>query len=1106
MKNEIARPKVILDGKQAEQELENLTAKAKKFRDAMMEAAAAGDSQKEKRLQQQLKATTTEIRNLKKEAFDVDRVLKNINGASFNELSQAVRKATNDLKKMQQTDPGYGAQKDKVVALKTKMAELNNEQKANTPLWGRMAEGANKYFSIITAAVASFAGVVLGLKQVVQSFNDYEERVDNLSALTGLAGENLDWLSQKAKDLSTSTLEGGIRVKQGAQEIVDAFTKTGSARPELLKNKEALSAVTEESIILANAAKTDLQPAIEGLTMVMNQYNAPATEARRIINSLAAGSKEGAGEIPYLTQAFEKAGTVAADAGISIETLVATIETLAPRITQPEIAGRSLKNVILELQNGADDTNPAIVGLSTALENLGKQNLSVTQLTKRFGTENITTAKILINNVGELKRYEAAVTGTNVALEQAAINTDNNNAKLAQAKNRINVVAIALGEKLSPAMTLVTGYFGKSLSILSVLVDVVTKYSGIIITSTVAIVSYTLAVKLLTFWETRNNEAKGIGLVLTKAQALTNATLRAATLLLSAAQALFTGNTLRAAAAMRLFNTTVKLNPVGLVITLLATAAAAFIAFADDVAKTTKEQRKFNDELERSGELMGQSKSLDERAKVMNTMNKRQLDELKGSIASQITVEEDFHSKLLQSAKKAVDEDTKLKEIQQERQKDGLSAFQKEMLDIQVKYRKRDIIRDLQDQENASKARLAQLKKHQADAIKLSSKFPKTDSENPTDPESKDLVSKALDLAHATELLRLKQYYADKEQLEKEYKARLLASELAYLQTKESLEPNQLKKIELQSQIIDKQLQYAAALKETVPELLKNSEEIGKLNLRLFEEAKLLGLATKKQNDATDATEELKEKTEMQRDIILDTADAMAQSIFDLAAGGEDALREAGKNILLFALDMLKMQAQIAIAGATIQSLAQPDSVATFGATGLIRAAILAGLIEVAFAGVKGLVSGAFDSKGKKSGGYAETDPSDDTPMGVYHANEFIGNAKSVRNPTVKKVYDIVRLAQEDGTISTLNLPAVMAATGMLPTGKQSGGYASPSTRYAAQGATSPELAEGRIPNEQLTRMNTLLEKLIDWDPKIAIETYERKRENWKKITSGGLK
>jgi len=85
----------------------------------------------------------------------------------------------------------------------------------------------------------------MGFMALVKTFNDYEERVDNLSALTGLAGSSLDWLSQKAKDLSTATLEGGIRVTKGAQKIVGAFIKTGSARPELLKNKEGLAQVTQ---------------------------------------------------------------------------------------------------------------------------------------------------------------------------------------------------------------------------------------------------------------------------------------------------------------------------------------------------------------------------------------------------------------------------------------------------------------------------------------------------------------------------------------------------------------------------------------------------------------------------------------------------------------------------------------------------------------------------------------------------------------------------------------------------------------------------------------------------------------------------------------------
>ncbi|MDP2059154.1 MAG: phage tail tape measure protein, partial [Flavobacteriaceae bacterium] len=351
----------------------------------------------------------------------------------------------------------------------------------------------------------------------------------------------------------------------------------------------------EEAIILSNASKEELQPAIEALTMVMNQYNVPASEARRIINALAAGSKEGAGEIPYLTTAFEKAGTVAADAGISIETLVATIETLAPRITHPEIAGRSLKGVLLDLQTGSDDTNPSIVGLATALENLGKKNLSVTELTKMFGTENITTAKILINNVGELRKYEAAVTGTNVAIEQAAVNTDNNNAKLAQARNRINIISIALGEKLSPAMTLVTGYFGKSLAILSYLVDVFIKYSGTIITTAAAIAGYTVATKLAVLWSERSSKATIAQIITQKAHILaTNAQL-SVTQLWAAAQMLLVGNINGASQAMRVFSAVTKLNPIGFIVGIIIAAVAALSLYSKKLTDVQHAQKAVNE-------------------------------------------------------------------------------------------------------------------------------------------------------------------------------------------------------------------------------------------------------------------------------------------------------------------------------------------------------------------------------------------------------------------------------------------------------------------------------------------------------------------------------
>lgn len=511
-------------------------------------------------------------------------------------IKAELQKIINQQARMTLGSKEYQEQTAKITYLRNILqqhnAEINNIKKGWS-LQG-MADGFNRYMGLITAFAASATGLIFSFKQIIQAFNDYEERVDNLSALTGLAGDDLEWLSNKAKELSQSTLEGGIRVTQSAKEIIDAFTKTGSARPELLKNKEALVQVTEKAIILSNAAKTELQPAIEALTMVMNQYNVGANQALRIINVLAAGSKEGAGEIPYLTTAFEKAGTVAALANISIESLGAAIETLAPRITQPEIAGRSLKGVLLDLQTGADDTNPAIVGLSTAIENLGKKNLSVTELTKKFGTENINTAQILIANVGELKNYEKAMTGTNVALEQAAINTDNNNAKLAQARNRLNVMTIELGEKLAPALQVSTSGLSYLIKGLSVSIQFFTDHKVLIVSLVSSVIAYNVAIKVATLLESGFNREKGIGLAITKLSVFWNRAASASMLLYQAAVALLAGNYAKAARAMQLFWAFAAMTPVGAITAVVIGLGTALFMLSGRLTAAQKAQQMLN--------------------------------------------------------------------------------------------------------------------------------------------------------------------------------------------------------------------------------------------------------------------------------------------------------------------------------------------------------------------------------------------------------------------------------------------------------------------------------------------------------------------------------
>jgi hypothetical protein len=203
--------------------------------------------------------------------------------------------------------------------------------------------------------------------------------------------------------------------------------------------------------------------------------------------------------------------------------------------------------------------------------------------------------QILINNVGELKKYETAVTGTNVAIEQAAINTDNNNAKLAQAKNRLNVMSIELGEKLAPALTISTNGLSYMIKGLSATISFFNEFKGVIIPAVTAIVSYGLAVKVAAMWEERNNAAKGAGLVLSKLKVFWHAAERGALLLTAAAQALLTGNIGRATAAMRVFNAVTKLNPYALIASLIIAAGTALVMYTRRLSEAEIAQKAVND-------------------------------------------------------------------------------------------------------------------------------------------------------------------------------------------------------------------------------------------------------------------------------------------------------------------------------------------------------------------------------------------------------------------------------------------------------------------------------------------------------------------------------
>ena len=263
--------------------------------------------------------------------------------------------------------------------------------------------------------LASLVGVV---RSAVGTMIEFNRVMSNVSALTGATGKDLDFIREKA-------LEFGRTTTVAAVDVAEAFKLMASAKPDLLANVEALAATTREAITLRDAAGIDLASAIVTLGGALNQFSAGAQEANKFINVLAAGAKFGASEISDTALALKDSGTVAAAAGISFEELNASIQLLASISIKGARAGVGLRNVILRLQTGADETNPAIVGLQQALLNLGKQSLTAAQLTKLFGLESVVVAQRLIQEANALGTLTERLTDTSTAMEQAETNLNN---------------------------------------------------------------------------------------------------------------------------------------------------------------------------------------------------------------------------------------------------------------------------------------------------------------------------------------------------------------------------------------------------------------------------------------------------------------------------------------------------------------------------------------------------------------------------------------------------------------------------------------------------------------------------------------------------------
>ena len=484
----------------------------------------------------------------------------------------AVDKISSIVKKMSKNVQGFSGK------MQSGISAGNKWFNKLTPSIGAAGKQMLSFVSAATIATGIFAGVSFGIKSIM----DYEVALHSLEAVTG---ESSAKFKGQIEDIAK-------RTKKSAIEVAGSFETIGSAMSQYLDNPKALGQITEAGITLAKASRQELQPTLENLTSVMNQFKLSAEEANKTINILTAGEIVGSVSTAKIAESLQEFGANAYGANVKLSESVALLETLGKQMDHSKIAvgARNLlsvmssakglpKEALTSLQKHGVSLNLLMdksKPLGVRLKELSKIQNDAVAVTKVFGKENMTAANVIFSNLDTYDQWSAEIEKTNKASEQAATNSNTLTNKVTELKNAF-INQMVSGDKLNPTMEkLKNGLTWVAENMDTVfkwafrLITAFAIFKGVLLAAEVAMVAYNIVLGVSSAMSTTASVAVGQNSIALMAYTVS-------TKIASAASWVWAGVMKAVTAAQWLLNVAMDANPIGLIIIGIAALIALIV-------------------------------------------------------------------------------------------------------------------------------------------------------------------------------------------------------------------------------------------------------------------------------------------------------------------------------------------------------------------------------------------------------------------------------------------------------------------------------------------------------------------------------------------------
>lgn len=309
--------------------------------------------------------------------------------------------------------------------------------------------------------VGAVLGVSIGLKDTIETYKDFEAAMSQVQAISGATGSELTRLTNKAKEMGSTT-------KFTAEESADAFNYMAMAG---WKTEDMLNGI-EGILSLAAASGEDLATTSDIVTDALTAFNMKAADAGHFSDVLAAAASNANTTVSGMGETFKYAGSMAGSLGYSIEDVALMTGLMANTGVKGTMAGTALNSIFTRLStntNGAADAL-ADLGIEFYTSEGNARDLSDVMEELRAATANMTAEQKsnLANTVAGTVAQKGLLAILNASTEDynklaEAINNadgaaqgmsdtmmDNLEGSITLLQSAVDGVKISFGERLSP--------------------------------------------------------------------------------------------------------------------------------------------------------------------------------------------------------------------------------------------------------------------------------------------------------------------------------------------------------------------------------------------------------------------------------------------------------------------------------------------------------------------------------------------------------------------------------------------------------------------------------------------------------------------------------